>query len=170
MVVNTSTIIAAAVTLASLALNIEWLLYWIGPAGCLILLPALLTVLALPLIEDASWLHRLKPDPVISDAFVTDPSDVITAVRSQLDSNTHTTLPADYHGVPSPQLGLNERQLSGLRQLGQWMKTFLGSGSLSPARQQNLDVLDKAEKIKITERIKPDGVRERSVMIFYRKA
>lgn len=165
---NTSTIIAAAITLASIALNLDWILYWIGPAGCIILIPALIVVLALPLIDESSWLNKVRPN--LTETFINDIPEIITTPRSHAESNTYAALPADYHGVPSPQLALNERQLSGLRQLGQWIKTFLGAGSLSPGRQQNFDVLEKAEKIKITERIKPDGVRERSVMIFYRKA
>lgn len=164
---NTSTIIAAAVTLASIALNLDWLLYWIGPAGCLILIPALVTVLALPLLDEASWLNRLKP--AVHEAFISDIPEVLTAARTHSVNHQQVALPADHHAATGPQLGLNDRQLSGLKQLGHWVKTFIGPGSLNPARQQNLDMLEKAEKIKITERIKPDGVRERSVMIFYRK-
>jgi len=165
--VNTSTILATAITIASIALHIDLILYWIGPAGCVILIPALVIVLALPLLDENSWLTWAKPK--INEALVTDIPEVLTATHLQSELNAHSGLPANYHGVSSPQLELNERQLSGIRQLGQWVKTFLSSSSLSTGRTQNFDVLDKAEKVKITERIKPDGVRERSVMIFYRK-
>jgi hypothetical protein len=173
--VNTSTVIATAVVIASIALHIDLLLYWIGPAGCIILIPALIIVLTLPLLDENSWLTWAKPR--INEALITDIPEVLTATRMSSQAGTHSALSVNYQhvpghvgdGIPSPQLGLNDRQLSGIRQLGQWIKTFIGPGSLNPARTQNFDVLDKAEKIKITERIKPDGVRERSVMIFYRK-
>jgi hypothetical protein len=137
--VNTSTIIATAVTVASLALHIDLILYWIGPAGCIILVPALIIVLALPLLDEKSLLSRARPR--INEAFIADVPEVLTATREHHETGTRSTLPADYHPLPGPQLGLNERQLSGIRQLGQWIKTFLGSGSLNPARSQNFDVL-----------------------------
>jgi hypothetical protein len=45
---GTSSVIAIAVAAASLALHAEPLVWLIGPAGCLILIPALVTVCALP--------------------------------------------------------------------------------------------------------------------------
>jgi hypothetical protein len=167
MSLNTPTVVAAAVSAASLSLHVEPILYWIGPAGCIILIPALVVILALPLLESGSSLHRAKPQA--AERIYEDP-ELLTAARGAAQDPYPATLPTDYHALPQPQVGLSERQLSGLKQLGQWIKSFLGPNSLSPARANNVDMLDKAEKIKITERIKPDGVRERSVMIFYRKA
>ena len=102
---------------------------------------------------------------------LTEVPDVLTAVPLSSDTDSSISVPTDYHAIPQPQLGLNDRQLFGLKQLGKWIKSFTGSGNnLTTSRSQDFDVLDKAEKIKISEKIKPDGVRERSVMIFYRKA
>lgn len=51
-----------AIAAGSLALHSDTLVYWIGPAGCLILFPTLVIVLALPLLN-LPW-----PAPVIRDA------------------------------------------------------------------------------------------------------
>jgi hypothetical protein len=40
-----------AIAAGSLALHSDTLIYWIGPAGCIILIPALVLVLALPLLR-----------------------------------------------------------------------------------------------------------------------
>lgn len=167
---NTSTVVATAVVIASVALQIDFIVYWIGPAGCVILIPALIMVLALPLLDEQSVLLKAKPKQVLVP--FSEVPEVLTAAplsHSRPNSGSELAVPNDYHTVPQPQLGLNERQLFGIKQLGQWIKSFVGPGSLSPARSKDFDMLDKAEKIKITEKIKPDGVRERSVMIFYRK-
>jgi hypothetical protein len=57
----------------------------------------------------------------------------------------------------------------GLPILASRLRALLGSWP-APLSADRAGLLDGAEKIKITERIKPDGVRERSVLIVYRKA
>lgn len=168
---NTSTVIAIAVIAASIALQLDSVRYWIGPAGCLILIPTLVIVLTLPLLAEDSWLLGAKVKtgewlPAIPDDLARTPA----APPASPPGTSVSGVPAEYDALPRPELGLNERQVSGLRQLSQWIRSFLGSARFGPSRNREFDVLDNAEKIKITERIKPDGVRERSVMIFYRKA
>ena len=166
---NTSTVIAAAITIASIALHIDTIVYWIGPAGCIILIPALIIILALPLLGENSCLLKAKPKENL--AALAEVPEVLTAAPLPSEPGSSLSVPTDYHTVPEPQLGLNQRQVSGLRQLGKWIKSFTApGGSLSTPRNQEFDMLEKAEKIKISEKIKPDGVRERSVMIFYPKA
>jgi hypothetical protein len=52
-----------AIAAASLSLHSETLLHWIGPAGCIILVPAIVLVLGLPLL----WME--KPAPVRSQSY-----------------------------------------------------------------------------------------------------
>ena len=50
-----------AIAAGSLALHSDNLIYWIGPAGCIILIPALVLVLALPLIQTGLPVFSARP-------------------------------------------------------------------------------------------------------------
>jgi hypothetical protein len=159
--------VAAAVVVASLALHIDTVLYWIGPAGCIILVPALVIVLALPLLGRNSPLAKAGDKTI--DIMAADTSDAIPASELIHETSARDLLPPDSYPSQQLQLGLSGRQLAGLRQFDTWLQGFIGTVLGWSAQRRPFDLLSNAEKIKITERIKPDGVRERSVMIFYRK-
>ena len=146
---NNSTVFAIVIAVTSVALQIDFIVYWIGPAGCLTLIPMLIIVLALPWLNETSELEDIP--------------QVLTSRQACLQPV-----------VDDSQFELNQRQLLGLKQMSLWVKSFIGSSLqskpfISAQSNHQSDLLDRAEKIKITERIKPDGVRERSVMIFYPK-
>jgi hypothetical protein len=150
---NPQSVICVAVVAASLALHVDVLVYWIGPAGCIILIPALILVLSLGLWDESARFGRVRLD----------------SGRGEAPQELPVAWPV---ADPIEPALLPERMLErrpGLPALGVRLRALLGSQpALLPGVRA--DVLEGAEKIKITERIKPDGVRERSVMIFYRKA
>ena len=88
---NTSTVIAAAVTTASVALHIDTILYWIGPAGCVILIPALIIILALPLLGEESWLIKAKPKKNMMA--LTEVPEVLTAVPLSSETGSSISVP-----------------------------------------------------------------------------
>jgi hypothetical protein len=65
--VNLSTVAATAIAAAAIALHSEALVYWIGSAGCLILIPTVVVVLALPLLT----MRESSPAPATEQIIAT---------------------------------------------------------------------------------------------------
>jgi hypothetical protein len=150
---NPQSVICVAVVAASLALHVDVLVYWIGPAGCIILIPALILVLSLGLWDESARFGRVHR----GSGRVETP-EALPVAWPVADPIEPALLP---ERTPDPRPGLPALSVQ--------LRALLGSQpALLPGVRA--DVLEGAEKIKITERIKPNGVRERSVMIFYRKA
>jgi hypothetical protein len=146
---STSTVVGLAVLVASIALHSDGLLYWIGPAGCIILIPAVIIVLALPLIQ------RDK-----------------TAKKSRIEVEVlpPEMPPASGTGTLNPIANLiGERGTLSQDQLQPGLGLFSRAFAGSPLHQNVLALLDNAERVQFTERHEPDGARERSVTIFYPK-
>jgi hypothetical protein len=150
---SAQSVVCVAVVVASLALHVDGLVYWIGPAGCIILIPALIVVLSLGLMDKAARFARVDR----GSGRVPAPEGWPMA-SLEADSIAPALLPQQ-----TPQ------RRSGLPVLAGRPRAVLGSWP-APLLESRAGLLDGAEKIKITERIKPDGVRERSVLIVYRKA